>query len=489
MATEPAGGHGPGPGPGPGLGARLLLLGLGAAFLVAGVGGWVLRENVHEALKRGFVSRLEERVERVSSRLALAPGGGLTEVRGRGGDEFGQIFSGWYWQLGQLGQPGQQTPSGTAGRIEPAPQAGGVVEPPVAALRSRSLWDAAPIVPSVPAGGLAQVAEAGLWRAHGPRGEALLGLSRPVVVEGIEAQLQLFGPAELIDTDLQRLDRVLVATWLSLVAALAITTWLQVRIGLRPLRRLRGALAAVEAGAAEGVGSGYGRDLDPLAHELDQMLLRNARVVARGRTHAADLSHALKKPLAVLGAEAGMKPNVASDEVLAQVRSMSGLIDRHLARAASGDGEGGAPGGRRQALALSVAPLLALMRSLHQGRDLQWAARLEDGVAWRGEATDLDEMLGNLLDNAGKWARTQVQVSAQRCDGAVALRIEDDGPGLDEQQIAQAARRGRRFDEAVEGSGLGLAITADIAETYGGTLTLDRSPSLGGLRATLTLPR
>ncbi|KAB2910592.1 MAG: sensor histidine kinase, partial [Dechloromonas sp.] len=162
--------------------------------------------------------------------------------------------------------------------------------------------------------------------------------------------------------------------------------------------------------------------------------------------------------------------------------AMSRLIDRHLARAGSGAGEI-----RPIAVGERITGLVALMRRLHQERPLDWQLEIAEDLHWRGEPTDFEEMLGNLLDNAGKWAASKVSVHADATTTEIVITIADDGPGLTAEQIEQIGIRGRRFDETVEGSGLGLVITADIAETYGGDIELSRAES-GGLKGTLRLP-
>lgn len=435
----------------PSLAARIGWLGIGSALLVAALGGWVVRERVHATVDRSVEESLGQRSERVLARFIATADGAIAEDGGPSADEFSQIFSGWYWRLESGGR----------------------------SLQSRSLWD----------GLLALEAESprrGLVTARGPRGEALVGIVRDVQVGGVAARLFVFGAAEATDRELARLDGVIVATQTLLFAALALAISAQLRWGLKPLRALRAALAGVRAGQRERVGAGFGPDLDPVAGEIDEVLARNAEVVRRARHHAADLSHALKKPLALLLARAeaagpGEAVTLPADAVRREVEAMSRLVDRHLARAGSGAGER-----RRFALGAPVAALVGLMRSLHQARGLDWQFRVVPDLAWRGEPTDFEEMLGNLLDNAGKWAKSRVVVSVQPAGRGVAVQVDDDGPGLGEAEQAQAVRRGQRFDEATEGSGLGLAIVCDIAETYGGHLELGRSP-MGGLRATLTL--
>lgn len=431
-----------------GLAGRLLLLGLSAALILAIVGGYVLRRNLHEVVMRSFEQRVNERADRIAARLALGRDAEPTYEDARGNDDFANIFSGWYWQV----------------------DGDGVV------LRSRSLWDA----------GLADAASVMAQRnlrLVGPRDEPLLGIARLVRLGERNYLLRVLGPAAEVDEELDRLDRLLGITLAALIALLSLTTFIQVRLGLRPLARLRASIASIESGTSQRVGQGYGGDLDPLARELDGLLERNATVTARARGHAADLAHALKKPLALLNADSSLSADVPSKTVIEQTRTMNGLIERHLARAGSGAGER-----RRVEMQPLIARLVALMERLHGARGLRWTINADADLTWRGEPTDMEEILGNLLDNAGKWAQRDVAIHARIERNMVCIDIVDDGPGLTRTQIERAAKRGQRFDESVEGSGLGLAIARDIAITYAGSLTLQqRAPS--GLKVQLQIPQ
>lgn len=427
--------------PEPGLSARLIVLGVLAALLATATAGLLLRHQLHGVVLRSFEHNLAERSQRIAAELrAAAPGSAVTA------DEFGRIFSGWYWQL----DDGER------------------------AQRSRSLWDSGlNLAGPAPADGA-------MRRLVGPRQEALMGRTQPLELDGRRAQLHVFGPVADTDLEMARIDRVLAALLGAFVVLVALLTVLQARIGLAPMRRLQDALKRVHDGDDARVQGRFGPDLDPLASEINGVLERNSRIVERSRHHAADLSHALKKPLALLGAQTH-RPGVDSREVRTQVDAMAALIDRHLTRAASGTGQS-----PWVAAAPPLQHLVELMRQLHAGRNLDWQVQLAPDLRWRGEASDLEEMAGNLLDNAGKWARQRVLLSARAHGQGMVLQVDDDGPGLDEAQRGQAAQRGLRFDEAVEGSGLGLAIAQGIAETYGGQLQLEASP-LGGLRCTLRL--
>ncbi|MFT3664929.1 ATP-binding protein [Piscinibacter sp.] len=433
-----------------GLAARLILLGLLSALLVSAGAAWLLRESLHGVVLRSFAQGLAQRADRLEVELLAARQRGVPLGEAAAGSEFDTIFSGWYWQIGE----GADAP------------------------RSRSLWDA-----SLDLGAATpdERTEPPLRRAVGPRGEPLLGAARPLALPSGMHTLHVYGAAQETDSEIERIDRVLLTVPLALSAALVLLSVLQARIGLAPVRRLQEALGRVRGGQAERIGDAFGPDLAPLAQEIDEVLLRNARVVERARHHAADLGHALKKPLALLAAQAH-QATVPSEAVQRQVTAMNGLIERHLARAASGAGQT-----RRVGVGEALDGVLALVRHLHGARGLAWRVEVEPGLRWQGHAADLEEVAGNLLDNAGKWARSAVRLTARRDGDRVLLEVEDDGPGLSAEQIGEAARRGRRFDESVAGSGLGLAIVDDIVRTYGGQLALDAAGTLGGLRCRVTL--
>lgn len=446
-----------------GLAQRLMLLGMLAVLLITGVGGVLMREQLHAAILRSMSGSLDERADRIVAGLAVDANGRVSFDNRLVSEEFRFIFSGWYWQL----------------------EAEGTV------YRSRSLWDSSlDVAMARPVAGSVE-----LLTLRGPRDELLYGLARNFHVAGHAYRLHVYGPAETSRKDMASIDRILMVMLGGLALAMVAGMYVQVWLGLRPLRRLHDALQRIHAGEADRAGSDYGPDLDPLAAEIDEVLERNARVVARARGNAADLSHALKKPLALLNVQS-RSAEVDGTEVRRQVDTMNRMIERHLARAGSGAGDR-----RRIDVNECLQGLIGLMQTLHAARGIDWQLDVPGRVFWRGESTDLEEMLGNLLDNAGKWARSRVVVTVRLLTqptteddgmrsrtGLLAICIEDDGAGLDDDEIARAIRRGQRFDESTEGSGLGLVIANDIAETYEGRLELGRSP-LGGLHVTLRLPR
>lgn len=264
-----------------------------------------------------------------------------------------------------------------------------------------------------------------------------------------------------------------------------------VRKAMAPFRTLRGGLGSVRDGRSERVEGEYPSEVQPLVNDLNALLDDRERAVARALTTAGDLAHGLKTPLAVLAQEAELAGAAGHDELAETLRQQVGRmqrqIDYHLARARATASSQAAPGVRCSVLP-SVEGLVRTMRRLHADRELTIDIDVSPEHEIHGRREDLDEMLGNLLDNACKWARSRVAVSSSIDDGQVVICVDDDGPGLDPSMRAQVLQRGVRVDQQVRGSGLGLAIVSDLAELHGGAVGLESSP-LGGTRARLVLPR
>jgi signal transduction histidine kinase len=266
----------------------------------------------------------------------------------------------------------------------------------------------------------------------------------------------------------------------------------QVKAGLAPLGQLRSRLLAVREGRSARVEGSYPTEVQPLVDDLNALLGDRERSVARAQAKAGDLAHGLKTPLAVLAQEAERARTGSGGELAAtvaqQVERMRRQVDYHLAHARAA--ASGARLGTRCPVAESVEGLVRTLQRLHAERGLEIEAGVPGGLAVQVEREDLDEMLGNLLDNACKWARSRVRLAAS-ADAAgksqVLISVDDDGPGLDPALQHTVLQRGVRADEALPGSGLGLAIVRDLAELYGGAIALDRSPE-GGVRAQLRLP-
>jgi signal transduction histidine kinase len=264
-----------------------------------------------------------------------------------------------------------------------------------------------------------------------------------------------------------------------------------VRRGLAPLDDMRRRLTAVRAGTAQRVDGRFPTEVQPLVSDLNALLVHQERAVGRAQAKAGDLAHGLKTPLAILTQEADRADPTGQTELVAavheQVERMRRQIEYHLAHARAA--ASGATARARCSAAESAEALARTMRRLHADRGLVIQVSVPAGHEVRCERADLDEMLGNLLDNACKWARTRVAMSLTLAeDGSGTITVEDDGPGIDPALREAVLQRGVRADQALPGSGLGLAIVRDLAELYGGRITLDAAPG-GGLAARLTLPR
>lgn len=264
-----------------------------------------------------------------------------------------------------------------------------------------------------------------------------------------------------------------------------------VRKAVAPLWRLRASLSSVREGSSQRIEGDYPTEVQPLVNDLNGLLEDRERAVTRALTTAGDLAHGLKTPLAVLVQEAEQAGSAGHHDLAAtlrrQLERMQRQIDYHLARARATVSARAAPGLRCSVLP-SVEGLVRTMRRLHAERELTIDIDVSPAHEIRGRREDLDEMLGNLLDNACKWARSRVAISSALEDARLFISVDDDGPGLDPSLRAQVLQRGVRADQQVRGSGLGLAIVSELAELYGGSVTLETSP-LGGTRARLQLPR
>jgi signal transduction histidine kinase len=382
-----------------------------------------------------------------------------------------EAYQGEYWQIADL--------------------SGGVR--PKALARSYSLFDAALNAPPTVLANLRR--KPGVYRYYdtvGPaqdgreplRAVALLaylpGHAAPVIFMAAENRAGL-------NHDEHRFAIYTGVALLLLGAGVVALVVLQVRVGLGPLFNMGREIADVRKGRAQRLTQPYPREIAPLANELNALLDHNQEVVARQRTHVGNLAHALKTPISVLLAEAQSHPGFLSEVVVRQSLAMREQVEHHLRRARAA-ARSQTSGERTQ-----VAPVLdEIARTLERifsdkGVVIDWDA--DDDLYFLGERQDLQEMAGNIMENACKWCRGRVWASASE-PGADRLRlcIEDDGPGLAPDQRAEVLKRGARLDESAPGSGLGLSIVDELARAYGGKLALSESRH-GGLRIDLELPQ
>ena len=291
------------------------------------------------------------------------------------------------------------------------------------------------------------------------------------------------GPRRLAVAPLREAMVPLLGSLAILGVVLALAAAVQLRYGLRPLRALQASLAEVRAGRARHVPLDQPRELAPLAAELNALVDQNEAQLAHARRHVANLAHGLKTPLAALSVK--LAESGCGDDLLAMVADIDGRIRHHLGRARAA-----VPGSATHArteLAPAIDGLVAVMNGIHADRAITVASKVAPGLAVAADPQDLDEMLGNLLDNAWRHARSTVSIEAAPIGRGMRLVIEDDGPGLATDAMAQALVRGRRLDERGDGHGFGLPIAQELAELNGGELGLGKA-RLGGLAVALILP-
>lgn len=456
------------------LAERLVISAICWCALILIVAGLILTAIYNRATERAFDERLQVYLTGLVSEMAAPASADGKERVGVGEPRFDLPLSGWYWQIARVG--------GGPGDLR----------------ASRSLFGSQ-LPPLPPRAARAEAARNDGVRAGyvvGPDARRLRVISR-VIDFGEEGRFDITvaGPADEIEAERREFTVYVTLTFVLLGLALALSTLLQVRFGLAPLARLRSAIEKVRHGDSDHIGGSYPRDVAPLAAELNLLIDANRKILDRARTQVGNLAHALKTPLSVIvnDAERIASATDGSDfpaRVRDQAAVMRNQINYYLDRARAA-----ALAGALGAFA-DVAPVVnGLTRTLlriHAGRDIAVDVTVEEGLRFRGEAQDLQDMIGNLTDNAFKWGRSRVAITAGAIsdhDGAPTIRIavDDDGPGLAAEAWADAMARGKRLDEAKPGSGLGLSIVADLAEMYGGTLQLQKSP-LGGLRAELSLP-
>lgn len=432
--------------------------------LLAGAAMWILLALAAagigiSALFRDHVvarydAELQNHLDQLAANIDVDGGGKPVLPMALSDPRFQRPFSGLYWQV-----------QGDGG----------------AALRSRSLWD---VVLD-----LAADADPAPHVHHvlGPQGQHLVVMERSVTLADSGARLRL-----AVAADKSEIGRVLRAFNMTLAASLGLLALVlilaavvQVQVGLLPLARLRRALARVRTGQSERLAGDMPVEVQPLVDDLNALLGHAAELVARSRLEAGNLAHGLKTNLAILANEAeGLEPETAKP-IRRQIDLIRRTIDHHMRRARVAATRG-VPGSTT-ALGEAVAAMARVMRRLNEARGLVIETELEPGLAFAGDRQDFDEILGNLVDNACKWARARVVIAARVEAGMIALTVEDDGPGLEPGQCEAVLAPGVRLDESVPGAGLGLAMVREFAGLYGGSLTLDRSP-LGGLRAKVALP-
>ncbi|MGR6328852.1 sensor histidine kinase [Sphingomonas sp. XXL09] len=437
--------------------ARLLLIaavsGIAAlAFASVTIGG---------VLERFVMQGLDERLDAEVGMLARAitPDGRLDPARVADLPGFDTPGSGWGWRVRSVAGSWQ-----CGAPIADAQPRGG---PPLAG---------PPALP--PAAGIAP------GDGRDPDGRRIHLRRLVVPIGGGSAEIVAGAPRALVERPLLAARGTLAIALALLGAGLAAATWVQLRLGLRPIRALQGAVARVRAGSDAALPLDQPRELVPLAEEINALIAQNAAGLANARHHVANLAHGLKTPLATLALR--LERDGASAEARALVAELDGRIAHHLRRARSAAPSAGERA--RSSLGEVATDVADALRHIHAERQIAVEVTVADDATVAVERQDLEEMLGNLVDNACRHATRMVEIATVAAERAWQVAVLDDGPGLAPDARAKALQPGVRIDERGEGYGFGLAIVAELAELYGGALTLDEAPR-GGLAARLTLPK
>jgi len=431
------------------LALRLIAAAVVASLVALVAAGLVISNLLRNFVEESYGQTLDATMLALMANTAYDEDPGRPVLRLNAPDpRFEQPFSGWYWTI-------------SAGED--------------VLFRSGSLWSSDL---SVDGDG-----------AIGPQGEALMLASRNFTAPGGTAPLRIVAtaPRAAIDADVARVVTPLVIALVVLGASLALAQLLQVRVGLAPLRRLGGNLGRIQTGEIDTLPSENYRELSPVIEQMNGLIVHNGETLRRAREHVGNLAHALKTPLALIETELQRPAGKARDRSIGEAsQTMNRHIAHHLRRARMAATVGLMHA--RTPVAAVVEELLPVFRGVHADRNLNISIDIPAELTFSGERQDLEEMLGTVIDNGCKWARSSVHVHGIADADRLVITVDDDGQGMSEEQLRQAGERGRRFDESRHGTGLGLSIAREIATIYGGELAFGKSAQ-GGLSVRLTLPR
>ncbi|MES3151163.1 sensor histidine kinase [Sphingomonas faeni] len=437
------------------LSRRMILIAAVWIVVLLSGGGFALDRVLSQAVTRNFDDQLEYVLRSLLNSSEIGPDGEVIFTRDAAADQrFVEPYSGLYWQVSGKGR-------------EDFP--------------SRSLWDR-----RLAFGGTHDDRNAHFYDSTQFPDEKLRIVERDAVIPGskVHWRFQVAQSRDGLDAQITTLRRTLVRSFALLALGLIVMAALQTFYGLWPLRRVREEIARMRAGQSNRVSSAMPVEVAPMVEELNALIEHNERQAEEARRHAGNLAHALKTPLTVIMNAATAQSDDLADTVIREARTMRRQVDHHLARARAV--------GRRGS-AHSRADVWPSLESVERAVGRLYRHVRIDVTGPRGlqvhvERQDLDEMLGNLIENAAKYGGGSVFVTVGAQSGFVEFLVEDDGVGIPEEERVRIFDRGVRLDTGKPGTGLGLAIVRDVAEIYEGTVALEESEDLGGLLVRLRLP-
>ena len=406
-------------------------------------------------IEEHYDSHVFTHVEELIAAIETSPEGELILSREPTDPRFHRPDSGWYWEI----LSGERV-----------------------AIKSSSLGDQ-----QLDLNGLTLDESHGVQTVSGPQRQKLRAQVAHVSYPHDPGSLTFVAtaPEMAITDDVRDFYAHILTSFLVLGIGLSVAVVMQVFVALKPLKAIQSGISDIKAGKTERLPREFPTDVQPLVDELNFLLDHNETLLKRARNQLGDLAHSVKNPLTVIRNEARSLSGKQGQLILDQSHAMANSIDHYLSRARIYGKQDAI--GYRTSVKTVIDDLTFAVQHIHKDRRIGIELKCVEDKWFRGEAQDLEEMSGNLIDNAFKWAKTKVVVSCESDHQELALSIEDDGPGIAENELKNITRRGKRLDETTPGHGHGLGITEDIANLYGGELKLGRS-KLGGLKATLILP-
>ena len=447
------------------LSSRLIVAAAGWSAAALAIAAFVLISLERQSIERRFDEQLGIYAKTIIGEISVSDPENLSrmQMNNIGEPRFSLPLHGWYWQVA------------TNPEHDPVVTSGSLVGEQLAILPGSGAPES-----NIRSGQLT-----------GPNKDLLRVVEYDIVFENHGFTISVAAQTVSIDKEVAAFRNNLLITFVVFAFGLLVATFIQVKIGLRPLKKLREALGAIRIGETEQLEGSYPSEIAPVVSELNALVAANREIVDRSRTQVGNLAHALKTPLSVITNEARAASGPETAKIAEQAEIMRDQINLYLDRARM------AAQRRMIGAVADVEPILQrlkrVLERLNRDRGLQIDFTVTPDLRFRGEAQDAEEMLGNLLDNACKWAAHRVRITAGPSSAGpderamLSIAIEDDGPGLPAEDRQEALQRGKRLDETVPGTGLGLAIVKDIAALYGGELVLGHS-DLSGLKAELLLP-
>ncbi len=451
------------------LAARLVLSAMAVSFVLLVLAAVLLTYLFRVTVERNFDARLQAVLNGLLANVEVNEKGQPYLASRLADTRFNLPLSGWYWQI---------APAEGEGPVLKSPsllEKQFTLPPPRSSLRGKD--------------GMAR------YTMRGPGGKTLRVIEQRYTLYGSRPYSFLVaGNYDELRGEITAFMRTMIVVFAVLALALALAIFIQVRYGLRPLKRLHDELWEIREGRRDYLTEDYPDEIRPVAHELNLLLKTNREIIERARTQVGNLAHALKTPLSVLINEAQTTEGRLARKVMEQVRLMRDQVNVYLDRARRAANASTLTA--RTPVCAVIEALVRTLKRIHRDSSLVVDVKCNPDFHFRGERQDLEEMIGNLLDNAFKYARHEIRITVhveeqdrrvRRSRRWLWLIVEDDGPGLPEKDWQTALKRGRRLDETKPGSGLGLSIVSETAAMYGGEVHLANA-ELGGLAVKLRLP-